>query len=116
MAVLSFAKTEADTVFLRNAILRMIASRAQRHAVDPADLEELEVSKGIGAISFYLLDNHQRARLVEAVYQGTRDLAEEIAEGKVTEEPVREGIEEKLGEILALLTRFRYQDRETRGS
>jgi hypothetical protein len=116
MAVLSFAKTEADTVFLRNAILRMIVSRAQRHAVDPADLEELEVSKGIGAISFYLLDNHQRARLVEALYQGTRDLAEEIAEGKVTEEPVREGIEEKLDEIHTLLTRFRSQDRETRGS
>lgn len=78
MAVLGFGD-ESDTVFLRNAILRMIVSRAQRHVVDPADLEELEVSKGIGAISFYLLDNHQRARLVEAVYQGTRDLTEEIA-------------------------------------
>jgi hypothetical protein len=54
--------------------------------------------------------------LVEAVYQGTRDLKREVDEGKATEEPVRAGIEEKLGEILALLTRFRYQKRETRGS
>lgn len=50
------------------------------------------------------------------MYQGTRDLTEEIAEGKVAEEQVREGIEEKLDEILTLLTRFRSQDRETRGS
>lgn len=28
MAVLSFAKTEADTVFLRDAILRIIVARA----------------------------------------------------------------------------------------
>jgi hypothetical protein len=115
MAILSFAKTDADTVFLRNAILRMIASRAQKYVVDPADLEELEVARPMGAISFYLLDNDQRERLTEAVYQGTRDLKEEIAEGKATEEPVRVGIEEKLDEILALLSRFRREDRKTHG-
>ena len=114
MAVLSFAKTDADTVLLRNAILRMIVSRAQKHAVDPADLKELEVAKPMGAISFDLLDNDQRARLTEAVYQGTQDLKQEIAEGKATEEPVRAGIEEKLDEILALLSRFRDQDHESR--
>ena len=36
------------------------------------------------------------------------------AQRRGTEEPVRAGIEEKLEEILALLSRFRYQDRETR--
>jgi hypothetical protein len=113
MAILSFAKTDADTVFLRNAILRMIVSRAQQHVINAADLEELEVAKPMGAISFYLLDNDQRARLTEAVYQGTRDLEQEISQGTVTEEPVRAGIEEKLDEILALLSRFRHQDRET---
>jgi hypothetical protein len=45
--------------------------------------------------------------LVDAVYQGTQDLRQEVAEGKPTEEPVREGIEEKLDEILALISRFR---------
>jgi uncharacterized protein (UPF0305 family) len=113
MAVLSFDKTDADTVFLRNAVLRMILSRAQKHLAEAADLEDLEVSKAIGAISFYLLDDDQRARLVEAVYQGTQDLKQEVAQGKATEEPVRAGIEEKLDEILALLSRFRREDRET---
>jgi|SRR5580704_1972054 hypothetical protein len=114
MAVLSFDKTDVDTVFLRNAILRMILSRAQNHLTKPVDLEDLEVSKAIGAISFYLLGDDQRTRIVEAVYQGTRDLKREVDEGKTTEEPVRAGIEEKLDEILALLSRFRREDRETR--
>lgn len=114
MAVLSFAKTDADTVFLRNAILRMIVSRALKHVVNPADLEELEIAGPMGAISFYLLDSDQRARLAEAVYQGTLDLREEVSEGRATEEPVRPGIEEKLDEILALLSRFRDQGRESR--
>ena len=47
-----------------------------------------------------------RRRWKEAVYQGTRDLKEEVAEGKAIEEPVRPGIDDKLGEILALLSRF----------
>jgi hypothetical protein len=115
MAILSFAKTDADTVFLRNAILRMIVSRAQNHVVNPADLEELEIAKPMGAISFYLLDNDQRTRLTEAVYQGARDLEQEISQGKNTEEPVRAGIEEKLEEVLALLSRFRREDREAYG-
>jgi hypothetical protein len=54
--------------------------------------------------------------LIEAVYRGTRDLKQEVAEGKATDEPVRAGIEEKLEEILALLSRFRHQDRENRSS
>ncbi len=107
MAVLSFAKNEADIVWLRNAILRMILSRAKEHLTDPADIEELELSKLVGSLSFELLDDEQRARLVEAVFEATQSLTEEIASGKPVEEPVREGIEEKLDEILALLARFR---------
>jgi hypothetical protein len=38
----------------------------------------------------------QRARLVEAVYQGTQATKQEVLEGKDTEEPIRPGIEEKL--------------------
>jgi hypothetical protein len=107
MAVLSFAKTDADTVSLRKAIFRMILSRAKARLVDPADIEELEVSQAMEGISFHRLDDDQRARLVEAVYQGTQELKQQILEGKPTEEPVRPGIEEKLDEILALLSRFR---------
>jgi hypothetical protein len=54
-----------------------------------------------------LLDDAQRARLVDAVYQGTWNLRQEVAEGRPTEEPVREGAVEKLDEILGLLSRFR---------
>ena len=92
----------------------MILSRAKSHLTDPSDIYELNVSQAMEGISFDLLAADQGARLTEAVYQGTRDLREEIAEGKPTEEPVRAGIEEKLDEILALLSRFRQEDRETR--
>jgi hypothetical protein len=112
MAVLSFAATESDAIFVRNAILRMVLSRAERHLVDPADIEALELPKLLGAISFDLIHHDQRARLVEAVYRGTHDLKHEITVGIPTEEPVRAGIQEKLDEILALISCFRYQDRE----
>jgi hypothetical protein len=85
----------------------MILSRAKSHLTDPADINELDVSQAMEGISFELLPDDQRARVVEAVYQGTEDLRQEVAAGKPTEEPVREGIEEKLDEILALLSRFR---------
>jgi hypothetical protein len=107
MAVLSFAKTEADTVFLRNAIFRMILSRAKVHLTDPADLSKIEISEPLGAFSFDRLAEDQRARLVEAVYEGTQDLKKQVLAGEPTEEPVRAGIEEKLDEIIALLRRFR---------
>lgn len=111
MAVLSFGD-ESDTVFLRNAILRMIVSRAQKHLVDPADIEDLELSRMVGAISFDLLHGDRWLRVVDAVYQGTQDLKHEVTVGLPTEEPVRAGIQEKLDEILALLACFRCQDPE----
>jgi hypothetical protein len=111
MAVLSFGD-ESDTVFLRNAILRMIVSRAQRYLTDPADVETLKIFKLIGAIMFDELHDDQWARLVEAVYLGTQDLNHEVAVGIPTEEPVRPGIEDKLREILALISCFGYQDPE----
>jgi hypothetical protein len=107
VAVLSFAKTDADTVFLRNAIFRMILSRAKGHLTDPADIDQLDISEPIGAISFDRLADDQRMRLLDAVYAGTQSLKQQIAAGKPTEESVRPGIEEKLDEILALLSRFR---------
>jgi hypothetical protein len=115
MAVLSFSSTEGDTVFLRNAILRMIVSRARRYLADPADIEDLEASKLVGAISFDLLEGDQWTRLVEAVYQGTQDLKREVTAGVPTEELVRAGIEEKFDELLALISCFLYQDRDKYG-
>jgi hypothetical protein len=115
MAVLSFSSIEGDTVFLRNAVLRMIVSRAQRYLTDPVDIEELKVSGLVGAISFHLLDGDQWARLVGAVYKGTQDLKHEVTAGMPTEEPVRAGIQEKLDEILALISCFLFQDREKYG-
>jgi hypothetical protein len=85
----------------------MILSRAKSHLTDPADINELDLSQAMDGLSFELLPDDQRARLIEAVYLGTQDLTQEVAAGKPTEEPVREGIEEKLDEILALISRFR---------
>jgi hypothetical protein len=114
MAVFGFSHNTQDVVWLRKAIFRMTLSRAKSHLSDPSDTNELTVSQAMEGISFELLTADQSARLTEAVYQGTLDLREEVAEGKATEEPVRPGIEEKLDEILALLSRFRDQDRESR--
>ena len=107
MAVLGFSDSAEDVVTFRKAIFRMILSRAKSHLTDPADINELDISQAMDGLSFELLPDDQRARLVDAVYQGTQDLRQEVAEGKPTEEPVREGIEEKLDEILALISRFR---------
>lgn len=113
MAVLGFSDNAQDIVVLRKAIFRMILSRAASHLSDPVDIDELHVSQAMEGISFELLPDDRRTRLVEAVYQGTNDLKQQAAEGKPTEEPVRPGIEEKLDEILTLLARFRQQDGPT---
>lgn len=107
MAVLSFAETDADTVLLRKAVFRMILSRARSHLAESADIEELDTSQAMEGISFQLLPEAQRDRLADAVFLGTQDLRRDVAEGKPTEEPVRGGIDEKLDEILALLSRHR---------
>jgi hypothetical protein len=107
MAVLGFSENGADIVTIRKAIFRMILSRARTHLTDPADLQELELSEAMEGISFNLLDGDQRARLVEAVFEGAKSLRDDIAAGRPTEEPTRAGIDEKLDEVLALLDRFR---------
>jgi hypothetical protein len=107
VAVLGFSDSAEDVVTFRKAIFRMILSRAKSHLTDPADINELDLSQAMDGLSFELLPDDQRARLIEAVYQGTQDLRQDVAAGKPTEEPVREGIEEKLDEILALISRFR---------
>lgn len=75
----------------------------------------LRFSRLMGAISFDLLDGDQWTRLVDVVYQGTEDLKHEVTAGTPTEEPVRVGIQEKLDEILALISYSLYQDREKYG-
>jgi hypothetical protein len=111
MGVLSFGD-ESDTVFLRNAILRMIVSRAQKYLLDPADIEALHFSQLIGAILLDHPGDDQWVRLVDAVYKGTQDLKHQVTLGMPTEEPVRPGIQEKLDEILALISCYRCQDPE----
>jgi hypothetical protein len=107
MAVLGFSDNGADIVTLRKAIFRMILSRAKAYLTDPADIQELELSEAMEGISFNLLGDDQRARLVGAVLEGAKGLREDIVAGKPTEEPTRAGIDEKLDEVLALLARFR---------
>jgi hypothetical protein len=107
MAVLGFSENGADIVTIRKAIFRMILSRARTYLTDPADIQELELSEAMEGISFNLLGDDQRARLVEAVSEGVKSLKDDISAGRPTEEPTRAGVEEKLGEVLALLSRFR---------
>jgi hypothetical protein len=107
MAVISFTDDDADAVWVRNAVLRMILSRAMARLTDPGDLEELELSKLVGALSFGSLDGGKRARLLEAVFEAAKSLKAEIAAGAPVEEPVRAGIDDKLTEVLALLGQFR---------
>jgi hypothetical protein len=92
MAVIGFSDNAQDVVSFRKAIFRMILSRAKARLTDPADIEELDVSEAAEGISFELLAGDQRARLVEAVYEGTQDLKQQVLAGKPTEEPVRAGI------------------------
>jgi len=107
VAVLGFSDSAEDVVSFRKAVFRMILSRAKNHLTDPADVEELDVSQAMEGISFELLPTDQRARLLEAVYQGTQDLKRQVLAREPIEEPVRPDIEEKLDEILALLSRHR---------
>jgi hypothetical protein len=107
MAALAFSEDAADIVTFRKAIFRVILSRAKAWLTDPADIEELELSEAMEGISFHLLDEDQRARLAEAVFEGTKSLKEEVDAGKPVEEQVRGGADEKLDEVLALLARFR---------
>ena len=109
MAVIGFSDKAEDIVSFRKAIFRMILSRAKSYLADSADIAELDLFGVMEGISFELVPADQQARLVDAVYHGTRDLRQDIADGKPTEEPVRAGIDEKLDEILALLSRFRHQ-------
>jgi len=107
MAVFGFSDNPDDVVSFRKAIFRMILSRAKARLTDPSDIEELDVGQAMEGISFELFEENQRARLLEAVYEGTKSLKEEIDAGKPVEEQVREGAYEKLDEVLALLARFR---------
>jgi hypothetical protein len=107
MAALAFSEDAADIVTVRKAIFRMILSRAKARLTDPADTEELELSEAMEGISFQLLDEGQRARLADAVFEATKSLKKDVDAGKPLEEQVRRGADEKLDEVLALLARFR---------
>jgi hypothetical protein len=107
MAALAFSEQADDIVTFRKAIFRMILYRAKARLTDPADIEELDLSEAMEGISFHLLDEGQRARLAEAVFDGTTSLKAEIDAGKPVEEEVRQGADEKLSEVLTLLARFR---------
>ena len=104
MAVLSFGAAESDRIFLRNAILRMIVTRAKVYLTHPADIEQLDFAVLVGALMFEHMTSDERVRLSDAAYQATQVLRNQVAAGEPTEEPVRTGIDEKLGEILAFLS------------
>jgi hypothetical protein len=107
VAVIGFSDSAEDVVSFRKAIFRMILSRAKTHLTDPADIGELDISQAMEGIAFELLAGDQRTRLLDAVYEGTQDLKQQILAGEPTEEEVRPDVEEKLDEILALLSRYR---------
>jgi hypothetical protein len=108
MALISFAETATNIVSVRKAVLRMILSRARSVLSDPSDRQELDTFLAVDAVMFdELADPAQRKRLIDAVYQGTQMLRDDITQRKEIEEPVHPDIDEKLTEIIDLFHRSR---------
>lgn len=98
MSVIMFSAE--DSFYIRKALFRMIISRAERFLQDPADTEELTMSELTEGISLFRLPDDQRARLSVALLAGIEDLRADVAAGKPTEEPVRDGAEDLLDELV----------------
>jgi hypothetical protein len=99
----SFGFSDEDSVTMRNAVFRLILSRAADRLTEPADADELEMAEAFGGLSFRALAEPQRGRLVHAVFQGTKQLKWDISLGEPLEEEVLPGIDDKLDELLTFL-------------
>jgi hypothetical protein len=97
-----FAQTDEGTFTLRKALYRMVLSRARRSVSDPADVETLQ--DYYEAVSLFRMEANERARVGDAILQGAVSLRADVVAGKPTEEPVRDGAAEYLGEFIEFMT------------
>ncbi|MFI9401088.1 hypothetical protein [Nocardia sp. NPDC052316] len=103
MTTISFSPAAEDIFSVRKAVYRMIVTRATKKLTDSADIKELEMSELFDDISLYSLSDAQRARLESALLAGILTLREDINAGRPTEEPVRNGIESVLDELVEFM-------------
>jgi len=98
MSLIMFSKE--DSFFVRKAVFRMILSRAKATLRDPVDIEELDLSELTEGISLFRFGDDQRDRLSKALLSGIENLRADVINGRSTEEPLREGIDDLLAELV----------------
>jgi hypothetical protein len=102
MASLGFKSADAS-ITMRNAVFRLVLTRAAATLDNPDDRVELEVAEAIGGISFDRLEPGQRLRIGNAVRDGLLQLQRDVGTGADLEEPVHPDIDEKLDELVAFM-------------
>jgi hypothetical protein len=90
MASLGFGSPDA-AITMRNAVLRLVLTRAAATLHRPADQEELAMAEAFGGISFDQLSPDQRLRIGTAVRDGLVLLRQEAGDGGDLEEPTHPG-------------------------
>ncbi|MFD0366933.1 hypothetical protein [Streptomyces sp. NPDC127114] len=101
MAALVFG--DEDSATMRNAVFRLILSRVDRLLVDPADLEEVELARAIGSVSFNELEPAPRRRIAIAILEALHQLRSDVSSEAELEEPVLPGIDVKLDELIRFM-------------
>lgn len=107
MAVISSGGVDPEVIFLRNAVLRMLVTRACIFLSGFEDKEQLEIAGIVGELTLDSVDADQRPRLVSALLAGAEQRLREIWTGVTPEEEVRPGIEGKLDEVQVFLRTHR---------
>lgn len=102
MASLGFESADA-AITMRNAVFRLVLTRAAATLDNPADRAELEMAEAFGGIAFDQLEPGERLRIGSAVRDGLLRLQRDVDAGADLEEPVHPDIHEKLDELIAFM-------------
>lgn len=102
MSVVMFS--QEDSFYVRKAVFRMILRRAKIELDDRTDIEELEIAELGEGISLFRMPDDQRSRIGDALLHGAQKLRSDVTAGHPTEEPVREGIESVLEDLIEFMT------------
>lgn len=102
MASLGFKSADAS-ITMRNAVFRLVLTRAAATLDNPDDRVQLEVAEAIGGISFDRLEPDKRLRIGTAVRDGLLQLQRDVSTGAQLEEPVHPDIHQKLDELVAFM-------------
>lgn len=101
MAII-FSPGEGGSLVLRKGLYRMVLRRARRFVSLDSDIDQLQDwNEGI---SLSRMEPDERARIGDALLRGALSMRADVAANRPTEEPVREGAESYLTELIAFLT------------